>query len=159
MCTWTIERILFLDIDGVLNSAPFVHSQRTREDTRPFPLNTLDPKHVVHLNAAFDLRPYEIVVSSSWRVGRRIIELREILIGVGVKAPVIDKTDVIPGAQRGAEIQHWIEYAGHEGPFVILDDNSDMEPYMDKLVKTSWQEGLCAHHVEKIVQVLDSFMG
>jgi hypothetical protein len=153
-----IERILFLDIDGVLNCASYVHSQTVRDDPRPFPLNTLDVSKVRYLNEVHVHRPYHIVVSSAWRIGRKLTELREILGTIGVQAPVLDKTPQLRSGYRGEEIQQWLQSTPtFTGPFVIVDDSSDLEPYMHRLVKTTWQDGLCAHHVAEIVDVLDSF--
>lgn len=38
--------------------------------------------------------------------------------------------------------------------FVILDDNDDMEPFMDRLVQTSWFAGLTQEDVKKAIKIL-----
>lgn len=38
--------------------------------------------------------------------------------------------------------------------FVILDDDSDMEPHMDKLVKTDYRKGLQDEEVQKAIRIL-----
>ena len=38
--------------------------------------------------------------------------------------------------------------------FCILDDESDMNPYMDKLVQTTWKTGMTMEHAEEIIKML-----
>jgi len=39
--------------------------------------------------------------------------------------------------------------------FVIIDDDSDMKPFMDKLVQTSFNKGLQQKYVDKAIQLLN----
>lgn len=78
----------------------------------------------------------KIVVSSSWRKGRTVQELRKMFRENGIKGQVIDKTpalyyDGYPGSvPRGCEIYAWLENNkekfGDSVRYVIFDDDSDI---------------------------------
>jgi L-alanine-DL-glutamate epimerase-like enolase superfamily enzyme len=58
------------------------------------------------------------------------------------------------GGVRGPQIQRWIDANAFQGQFVILDDDSDMEHLIHKLVKTNFEEGLLAHHAKAAIEML-----
>jgi len=116
-----MRKLLFLDIDGVL----VVYKRNEDEEL-------FDPGAMFHLNNICDLVPeLEIIISSSWRIGRTIEQLREDFIKGGFKYPerIIDKTPRIfkfrqgqfqaySSAPRGLEVDEWIHdncYMMHEG--------------------------------------------
>ena len=96
------------------------------------------------------------MISSVWRIRFTVAELRGILVKAGFKFPgrVIGKTPR-GDRQRGFEIKEWLDHfrLGVEA-FVILDDDSDMEPFMDKLIQTDSDEGLTMEDVEKALKIL-----
>ena len=56
---------------------------------------------------------------------------------------------------RGMEIKKWIdEHSEHFNNFVILDDDSDMEPLLDNFVKTDCYDGMLFKHFEKAREIL-----
>ena len=64
---------------------------------------------------------------------------------------IISKTPRFPGERRGKEIKHWLDHFSQNiDAFVVIDDDSDMEPLMDNLIKTSSKVGLDWHTCEKI---------
>jgi hypothetical protein len=104
-----------------------------------------------------------IVVSSVWRILRSTALLRQILVDSGFKYPekVIGRTPTSSSGGRGGEIKVWLEYWSKYNSeeitsFVILDDDSDMEPFMDRLVQTDSDDGLLMEHVEKAIVILNS---
>jgi hypothetical protein len=144
--------IIFLDIDGVLNN-PGCYLIASGSRTPP------DPKCVEALNYITESSGARIVVSSSWRIGREVIELRELLIGWGVKAPVISKTPYL-GTMRGLEIADWL--LRHEGTryypssFIVLDDDPDAEPFLDHLIQTAGHIGLTMADAERAIRHIQS---
>lgn len=103
-----------------------------------------------------------IVVSSTWRLGRSLDEMKTIMGYAGVRPErVLDMTPRFYGAERGHEIQGWLSVNATEGAmllpkyqvdnFVIVDDDSDMVHLMDRLVQTSHKTGLTWTEVEEIL--------
>lgn len=148
-------KILFLDIDGVLNSQRFFNTlphgfTTTRSD------EILDPEAIDRLNKIIRETGAKIVVSSSWRIGLSLVELQILLKDHGVEGEVIGMTPSInkKGRVRGDEIQAWLNDHLEVIDFVILDDDSDMRHLMPALVKTSHNEGLLDVHVEQAIKML-----
>ena len=106
------RRIVFLDIDGVL--APIRRWDRYGD---------LDPACIQVLNEIVARGFADVVVSSTWRHGKTVAELQEILEAEGFTGFVLDKTPTgAPGADRGEEIAAWLtEHA--VGGYVIIDDH------------------------------------
>lgn len=151
-------KVLFLDIDGVLNSAEFMLNKR--HIRRPTP-HEIDAVTVPRLNSVIARTGAKICVSSTWRIGRDAMLLEEILRSHGVRCDVVGTTpetfrmDNERGwSFRGNEIQMWLDRHPEVSTFAIVDDDSDMEPLMHRLVKTSWETGLLDEHVEKLVEML-----
>lgn len=154
-------KILFLDFDGVLNSqASFILERRMRKKDPTIEHgvgSTLCHICTSNLQYIIEKTPdLKIVISSSWRRGNTLDELKEILASYGVDSSiVIDVTpytfDDIEGNYRGNDIKAWLEKHHEVTQFVILDDDSDMEPFMSNLVQTSWNTGLTYDHVMKVI--------
>jgi hypothetical protein len=146
------DPIVFLDFDGVLNSAQWMQSQGAHRP--PF-----DPAAVARLNVLIKRTGARVVVSSSWRkdVGTddRVPYVQGILTGIGCHCYVVGATPYGAGIERGLEIQQWIDtYPKRIGAFVILDDDSDMAHLAHRLVQTNWETGLLDEHVERAAAML-----
>lgn len=140
-------KILFLDIDGVLNHrALFLESDTWQ---------TIGADHVAILDQIcgefLDLR---IVVSSTWRNILSIPELEQLLMEHGFthRSRFIGKTGTRDGLNRGMEIDDWLQENRAIGieSFVIVDDDHDMKPHMNRLVRTTFHLGLCQKHLRDI---------
>lgn len=147
-------RVIFLDIDGVLNSERYFKQRDPEGLSVVDSASSIDPAAVALLNDLLAATDGKIVVSSTWRLGRSVPELEELLVSRGLRAGhVVGKTADLYGQPRGSEIRLWVDT--HEVKrFVILDDDSDMEPLMDRLVKTHFLDGLQAAHVQKCIDLL-----
>ena len=167
-------KILFLDIDGVLNSKQafkFWHHHRDQkrwenglehykgtlfqylaQEFCPICLSNLE----WIMREVEDLR---IVVSSTWRLGKTVEMLKEIFEFSPIIAnAILDKTPRLEDRIRGHEIQEWLDeqaFARIE-KFVIVDDDSDMDHLMDRLVKTDNNVGL---DYNKAREIIDRFNG
>lgn len=125
------RRVIFLDIDGVL--APIRGWDRYGD---------LDPACIGVLNEIVVEGRAEVVVSSTWRHGRTVIELQAMLDARGFIGRVRDKTPTgTPGAYRGEEIAAWLAEHAVCG-CVIIDDHADMGPLRSHLVLTQPARGL-----------------
>ncbi len=152
-------KIVFLDIDGVLNNTKILKQRLDARSTLRF--GPFDPESVRCLNELVDRADAQIVLSSSWRNGpgpEYWAALCQHLKGQGVGRPLVGRTphsyECGSNGYRGREIQWWVEHNGPVDAFVILDDDSDMEPYMDRFVKTDWNQGLRQHHIVDALKIL-----
>jgi hypothetical protein len=153
-------KIIFLDIDGVLNSGRWLASipykllreQDTHVDRW---VHMLDPAAVRLLNQIVERTGASIVVSSSWRYALDFERLVRELRSGGVSGEIIGCTAKCMG-WRGHEIEEWLNstHLSYES-FVILDDDSDMEPLAHRLVQTTFSDGLQREHVERAVEMLN----
>lgn len=153
------DRVVFLDIDGVLNSHAFFKAGSGRPpatDTDEQARRMIDPAAVEHLNALVEKSGASLVISSSWRRIYSLGAIGRALRANGFEHPraIIGATPPL-GGPRGHEIQAWIDSAGKPLPtFVILDDDSDMEHLADRLVQTHYTSGLLAEHVDAALRLL-----
>ncbi len=131
-------KIIFLDFDGVLNHEIFYQKRMDdgMENYPPYPLCEIDPKNIQVLNFIIEKTGAKIVISSTWRHGRTIEELQNILNYHGFEGEIISITPSFRDdcSLRGNEILQWIkdskeligsDYHEFEN-YVILDDDSDM---------------------------------
>jgi hypothetical protein len=140
-----INRVIFLDIDGVL--APIRRWDRYGD---------LDPACIGVLNDIVATGGAAVVVSSTWRHGKTIAELQAMLDAVGFAGRVIDKTPSdIRGANRGDEIAAWL--AAHPvDSYVIIDDHADMNDLRSRLVLTEPARGLQPAHLPQALAILEN---
>ena len=155
--------LLFLDIDGVLNSWEF--AERIREKTEcevgdEFydEKNSFDPQAVERLNRILEETDCEVVLSSTWRLYHKLWEIKNWLIMNGMKPEFgIRFIGVTPELYtvRGSEIQEWLyKNNANDRIFAIVDDDSDMEHLIDKLVQTDCKIGLQDHDVIMLIKKL-----
>lgn len=130
-------KIIFLDIDGVLNHEAFYKERfdkRYEEGAISYPHSEIDPKSVENLNKLIEETGAKVVISSTWRHSG-LEYCKEVLEFHGFKGEIIDITpsSKCGMCKRGNEINKWIEdNTALVGPrykfteYVILDDDSDM---------------------------------
>lgn len=144
------RKIIFLDIDGVLNTI------RTAIMEPEGLANSLEPDNIEVLNEIVRETGAAIVISSSWRLDCSLAELREGFAAAGAVIDIIDMTPDLDGAPRGHEVAAWI--AAQPEPlshYVILDDDHDMPDHPGKLVKISAWTGLHDDHVPRVLALLE----
>lgn len=157
---WEIKmKVIFLDIDGVLN----FNGCRNKIDGVYF----VNDNKIKLLKQIIDRTGAKIVLSSTWRFGwfdcdsgtdsidaEHFTKLKEKLKEFGIE--LLSRTPVLAG-YRGSEIKRYIEkWDGEEiEKFIILDDNADMKPYMERLIQTSFKTGLTQKNVERAVKMLN----
>ena len=157
------SKIIFLDIDGVLNSDVFFVEKRGKGDA-----SMLDKDAVVLLN---QLRGAKIVVSSSW--GENGGKTTEDLIKAGLELPIIGYTKKVhyqfEWACRGNEIEEWLKrtyggmgtmygscYDDDDYDYVILDDDRDMLlGQIDHFIYVNRQTGLTQDDIDKAKKILN----
>lgn len=165
------RRVLFLDFDGVLNSTQhFIRTRRAEslEHIQHFAsLHELESRYasgefcpvaVSNLLHVLEESPEtDIVVSSSWRCGRSVAELRDLLAALGVPAErVIDKTPEKLHRSRGHECGLWLDEHPEVTTFAIVDDDTDFtERTRPRLVRTDPHHGLLYTDARKLLLLLN----
>lgn len=160
------KRIIFLDVDGVMSSIPFLCKGK----------GLIDPENIKVLNKLKDTGA-EIVISSSWGE-----DADEPLKQLGLEIPIIDHTEHfhVDWFCRGNEIEKWLckTFGGmctkygldHDGTpyyrkhhheedvdyeYVILDDDTDfLLGQADNFIHVNEQTGLTDEDVERARKIL-----
>ncbi|MBS7006970.1 HAD domain-containing protein [Anaerostipes sp.] len=142
------DKIIFLDIDGVLNSMDLFDKMEERK-TEPFMGIAVDEENLEQLKYIVEQTGAKIVLSSSWRhawhekgpmikIGR---SLDQAMAVYGMK--IISKTKHLHKGNRSLEVKDWMR-GKHIQSFVILDDTDyDWIEYGlgDHWVRTDFMEG------------------
>lgn len=163
------HRIIFLDIDGVVNSNDFYSKTRGRS-------GDFDPEAIALLNQLKDL-DVEVVVSSSWGEDG-MTQLKN----VGLELPIIGCTEhfYTDWLCRGNEIEKWLvmtfggmatkygcdetgrpyyqKYNHVDGDyeFVIFDDDCDfLLGQKDNFIQTSRETGITQKDIDKAIAILE----
>lgn len=160
-------KIIFLDMDGVLNS---IEAMIKRHEAKgPAALYWTDPILVERVNKLIEDTGAYVVVSSTWRKLRSEEEMNELLKKQGVECSMlgctpnhVPRSDGNGHGYRGDEIKAWLK-ENEKGlnvrvdSFIILDDDSDMDPFMDRLVQTKGRVGLQDADCDKARSMLNDY--
>ena len=153
-------KIIFLDIDGVLNSA--VDSARGGA-TQTY---DLAPRPIRLLNTLISNTGAKVVLSSSWRVSSSPPQIQSMLEDEGFTGEIISFTpDLFDLANtRGNEILYWIkdhenlvgDYEKYKN-YVILDDVPDMlYCQKDNFIHTDSYIGLTPNDIYRAEDILNA---
>lgn len=148
-------RVLFLDIDGVLNTRAYVE----RAGWSP-PLGSagdvliIDPAAVEHLNFVVEQTGAVIVVSSSWRITYPLEVLTAMLEERGFRGRVYGATPELPGRNRSREIAEWLRDHPVDAFAIVDDDGASGADFAPSFVLTSFEEGLTWTHADRLVRIL-----
>ena len=160
-------KVIFLDIDGVLNTSTDIYERRRIKfrGKRRIPTNK-KPKRVFAKLVKWMLEnDIYFVMSTSWRGNSQIEDWNEILKNYGVKKDlVISLTPFHSKAIRGLEILQWLDSWNNVGvkeygkekvnDYIVVDDDiNDIKPYINKkkIIRTNVKNGLTEKDLEKII--------
>jgi len=149
------KAFVFLDFDGVLNSERYFAANPDAKGN-----GNLDVGLVKKMCRFVEDIGGVVVVSSTWREGRSVSEIKSILrergfeklkLIVGKTPKLYDEND--EDAPRGVEIERYMSL--HSGtPFVIFDDDGDMEPVLNRLVQTDPRTGVTGRDFQQARRIL-----
>lgn len=117
-------KVLFLDIDGVLNDGLGA---------------VIQPDRVALVNSILDETNANVVISSSWGHVHGVVRVSKMLVEQGFAGEIIGGTT--KGATRGEEIAAYLADHPEIENFVALDDSVFMHPVSANWVKTSGRRG------------------
>lgn len=139
------KSVLFLDIDGVLNS----------KKTLGVYGEHLSSPMVRSCNKIVKLTACDVVISSSWRVLYDIPTLQAMLFNQGFTwaHKIVGRTDDLP-QKRGYEIQKYLDEHDYSC-YCILDDETDMLDHQKPFfIRTNWDIGLTDEDAENAIKLL-----
>lgn len=148
-------KILFLDVDGVLNCVSYFATRTTPRDGRP---RDIDPFRAALIHRILDATGAKVVVSSAWRLAdASLAEVR-----AAVEPHYIDKTPLITSfaryVDRGEEIAAWLAEHSDVEAYAIIDDDADAGVgHGDNFFRTEWNgDGLNEEIVARVIAHLNA---
>lgn len=166
-------KLLFLDIDGVLNSNKYFQHPQYREECNALDLRDyygeevlelapylhMDPSAIKLLNSIIDQTGAYVILSSAWRRFNPILQINQWLQMRGATFDLLDQTPqfktIVP---RGHEVKSFLDsFKQSVSSFVIIDDlpHRDFKSFRKQFVQTDPNVGLTLQDVEKIINILN----
>ena len=132
-------KVLFLDVDGVLNK----HSSYTT-------ISDIGGGLKLDLDALIHDTKCKIVLSSTWRI------LEDTYNFISKHVEIFDVTDQDRGC-RGDQIQRWLNKHPEVTNYAIVDDDSDMlDSQLRYYVHTEFEYGLTDNAAYRIEYILNN---
>lgn len=150
-------RVIFLDIDGVLNSsqsaAYWYRRYKNGTASRMNAFMTVCPIAYSNLQTILEKLPdLQIVLSSTWRLQPDYLDkLRDAGIEPDILSKIIDRTPQLQ--ERGEEIRMWLNDHPVDDFVIIDDDVFDLCEFREdaRFIQTSTSLGLTLYQVERVV--------
>lgn len=150
-------KVIFLDVDGVLNSKDWLENNRVKTE------NSVNPGKVKLLAEIVKNTNTTVVLSSTWRYIPEHPMFSYLVDTLGQNRIKIHSFTPKLDGDRPKEIKEWIEKQTEEVQFISIEDDFSEEDYRkygieDRLVKTSYYGeygGLQRNHVEQAIQLLN----
>lgn len=138
-----MRKILFLDIDGVVNCKTTAHRHNG--------VIGIDPHMAFKVGQIILQTGTEIVLSSTWRLWPETLE--------EVRRHVYDLAGVTPQHSsriRGKEIEMWLDAHPEVTRYAILDDDADMlVEQLPNFFRTSWETGITDEIRDQVINHLN----
>jgi len=168
-------KVLFLDIDGVINTVGaelgFKYClNKTRDKLKRLDSQAdfFDPACLYYLREIVVKTGCRIVVSSTWRQGAELNEMKSWFKCTEIADAIIDKTPVFYSTthphlvdgrgrvQRGEEIRDWLKRHPEVTHYAVLDDDSDMDVVYENYFQTDSYDGLKRKTCYQVINHLNS---
>ena len=142
-------KVIFVDVDGVLNSDDFIDSVKGKQD--------VDIKTVLLLKRAIEETGAKIVMDTSFRYTQSFLKVQEMLLQNGI---MFDKTPFIDN-ERGKEIKQYLSKHKDIEDYILLDDvvfpdfDDELLSHLIKMDDTNTRgigKGLQEKDVEEIIR-------
>ena len=142
-------KVIFVDVDGVLNSDDFIDSVKGKQD--------IDIKTVLLLKRAIEETGAKIVMDTSFRYTQSFLKVQEMLLQNGI---MFDKTPFIDN-ERGKEIKQYLSKHKDIEDYILLDDvvfpdfDDELLSHLIKMDDTNTRgigKGLQEKDVEEIIR-------
>ena len=142
-------KVIFVDVDGVLNSDDFIDSVKGKQD--------IDIKTVLLLKRAIEETGAKIVMDTSFRYTQSFLKVQEMLLQNGI---MFDKTPFIDN-ERGKEIKQYLSEHRNNEDYILLDDvvfsdfDDELLSHLIKMDDTNTRgigKGLQKKDIEEIIR-------
>lgn len=142
-------KVIFVDVDGVLNSDDFIDSVKGKQD--------IDIKTVLLLKRAIEETGAKIVMDTSFRYTQSFLKVQEMLLQNGI---MFDKTPFIDN-ERGKEIKQYLSKHRNIEDYILLDDvvfsdfDDELLSHLIKMDDTNTRgigKGLQKKDIEEIIR-------
>lgn len=159
---------IFLDIDGVLNSKEFFHSDRYSDICWMYWSysfdNDIDEVAVKNLNTLLNkVENPTLVLSSDWRVDTSNERMSYLLFSAGSKYGITARTpfiDNISSPVRGYEVAQFIKENWITNNYIILDDVPQfLEEQEPHLILTDPDKGFNKEKLEESIELYSKLVG
>ena len=148
-----MKKIIFCDIDGVLNSAYY-----TKRDGGG--ISFIEERKVKNLKKIVDATGAEVVITSRANAifGKTFNQARIDGIKEYGVTPIDSVTSMEFQDSKAIHIKLWLQKHNLENvPFVVIDDcQGDLEmQFRDKFIHVKGKHGLTTQHVRKAIEILN----
>lgn len=148
-------KVIFLDIDGVLNRWPFYKERGKADCDERKLINHLDPRAIVRLNRIVAETGAVVVISATIRKIRSLEYIRKAFVDCGFTGEIVGATPTIHVSYaRADEILAWMEGKQIENFVVLDDDSADLVKVKDRHIKTRMDHGLLDVHADIAIRML-----
>lgn len=147
-------KVVFLDIDGVLNSRAWFERHGRKRG-----VGHLEPNACARAQRLCDETGAELVISSTWRLIHKRDAIGDMFRARDLTTRILGMTAALHTA-RGHEIQGWLDASaaiaglGTIDGMVILDDDADMVHLAPWHVQTHVERGFTDSELRQAVEVL-----
>ena len=152
-----MNKILFLDFDGVLNTEHYqdllqYQGKPWQDEYGAF----FDPKAVKQLKRIIDATDADIVVESSWKY-LGLDAMKELWKVRNLPGTIIDITSSFLGKNKGVEIASWLsKYAKQDIRYVIIDDEYViLDSQLPHFILTNPYEGITEEQANRAISMLN----
>ena len=153
-----MKKIIFLDIDGVLNTEYYqcllqFQGKQWQDEYGAF----FDPQTVEQLKRIVDATDAEIVIESSWKY-LGLEAMKKLWAVRRLPGKVIDITSSQNNTGKGEEIEEWLsKYAIPETRYIIIDDEYVvLDSQIAYFIWTNPYEGLTEDQANRSITILNS---
>lgn len=124
--------VVFLDFDGVINTVATYANADSFADTVEASAGLLERELVARVQRVCDATGAGVVVVSAWRASFTNADLRALLLGAGLMAPVLGSVakPVPAGDRRGEALLAWLAERPHVTRWCVIDDDPSHYRYV-----------------------------
>ncbi|WP_275372587.1 HAD domain-containing protein [Clostridium tertium] len=154
-------KLIFLDIDGVLNTERFCKIQVKQKLADFYTARfNFDPICMKNLKKLVDITNAYIIISSSWRINEDSEDYMHLIANMKlykIYDRVISSTPIINGGTRADEILSWLQGTEGISSYVIIDDEASAvnDSNSGRLALCSEYNGFTSDIMEKAVNILN----
>lgn len=148
------NKILYTDIDGVLNSKAYENKLGRRmiiNGAGDFP--DIDPEAMKRMNRIIEATGCDVILSSGWRF---FPNMQKFIYksGLSVFPGIVDTC----GRDRGFEILSHVQKRNNVYSYAILDDNdfTISEIHGSHFIKTNFDTGLTDADADNVINILNN---